>query len=49
MGLYLHPIHLAQNYPGLPSPDGYVNMLNQFLDWAMAQSNVWIVSYFGYT
>jgi len=42
-GLYTHPIHIA-NYPGVPSPNDTVAMLNQFLDWAQEQQNVWIVS-----
>jgi len=42
-GLYTHPIHIA-NYPGLASPNATVAMINEFLDWAQEQQNVWIVS-----
>ncbi|KAK0465966.1 uncharacterized protein EV420DRAFT_1617452 [Desarmillaria tabescens] len=43
-GLYTHPIHLAENYPGVASPTSTINMINEFLDWAQEQRNVWIVS-----
>jgi len=42
-GLYTHPIHLA-NYPGLPAPNDTIAMINEFIDWAQEQQNVWIVS-----
>ncbi|KAL7410239.1 hypothetical protein BDY24DRAFT_400595 [Mrakia frigida] len=43
-GLYTHPIHVATGYPGVKDPIAIINMINQFLDWAQAQPNVWIVS-----
>ncbi|CAL1694786.1 unnamed protein product [Somion occarium] len=43
-GLYTHPIHTAPNYPGVPPLNSTINMINQFLDWAQNQQNVWIVS-----
>ncbi|KAK0434839.1 hypothetical protein EV421DRAFT_1280099 [Armillaria borealis] len=43
-GLYTHPIHLARGYPGVPVPTSTINMINEFLDWAQEQQNVWIVS-----
>ncbi|CDZ97989.1 carbohydrate esterase family 4 protein [Phaffia rhodozyma] len=43
-GLYTHPIHLSTTYPGLSSPAALVSMINEFLDWAQEQENVWIVS-----
>ncbi|KAF7314348.1 Carbohydrate esterase family 4 protein [Mycena kentingensis (nom. inval.)] len=43
-GLYTHPIHLATTYPGLSAPKSTIAMINQFLDWAQVQQNVWIVS-----
>jgi hypothetical protein len=43
-GLYTHPIHVAANYPGVPSPTSTIKMINQFLDWAQGQKDVWIIS-----
>lgn len=48
-GMYSHPIHLATTYPGIPAAQiqPMVDMLNQFLDFAMTSSqfqNVWMVS-----
>jgi hypothetical protein len=44
IGLYTHPIHLSSTYPGVPSPNSTVQMINAFLDWAQNQQDVWIVS-----
>lgn len=44
IGLYTHPIHLSKSYPGSTVGDSTINMINQFLDWAQNQQNVWIVS-----
>jgi hypothetical protein len=38
-GLYTHPIHVASNYPGVPTPTSTINMINEFLDWAQKQDN----------
>jgi hypothetical protein len=38
-GLYTHPIHVAANYPGVPSPTSTIKMINQFLDWAQGQKD----------
>lgn len=43
-GLYTHPIHVATTYPGVPAPNSTIKMINQFLDWAQTQQDVWIVS-----
>jgi peptidoglycan/xylan/chitin deacetylase (PgdA/CDA1 family) len=43
-GLYTHPIHVATGYPGIPDPTATIAMINNFLDWAQQQPNVWIVS-----
>ncbi|KZT43850.1 hypothetical protein SISSUDRAFT_1039750 [Sistotremastrum suecicum HHB10207 ss-3] len=43
-GIYTHPIHLATNYPGVAAPTSTIKMINQFLDWAQEQQDVWIVS-----
>ncbi|KDQ15546.1 hypothetical protein BOTBODRAFT_31441 [Botryobasidium botryosum FD-172 SS1] len=43
-GIYTHPIHLATGYPGVADPTAMVAMVNEFLDWAQVQPNVWIVS-----
>lgn len=43
-GLYQHPIHLATGYPGVEDPIDERNMIVEFLDWAQAQQNVWIVT-----
>lgn len=43
-GLYTHPIHVATNYPGVNPPNSTIKMINQFLDWAQQQQNVWIIS-----
>ncbi|KAJ7242402.1 hypothetical protein B0H12DRAFT_1023761 [Mycena haematopus] len=44
IGLYTHPIHLSTTYPGVNPPQSTIDMINQFLDWAQMQPNVWIVS-----
>jgi peptidoglycan/xylan/chitin deacetylase (PgdA/CDA1 family) len=44
IGLYTHPIHLSTTYPGVNAPNSTIKMINQFLDWAQQQQNVWIVS-----
>ncbi|KAF5337749.1 hypothetical protein D9758_016037 [Tetrapyrgos nigripes] len=44
IGLYTHPIHLSKNYPGVNADEQMINMINNFLDWAQQQNNVWIVS-----
>lgn len=44
IGLYTHPIHLSTTYPGVNADQGMINMINEFLDWAQNQQNVWIVS-----
>ncbi|KAF8198263.1 hypothetical protein K438DRAFT_1967004 [Mycena galopus ATCC 62051] len=44
IGLYTHPIHLSTTYPGVDPPQSTIDMINQFLDWAQVQPNVWIVS-----
>ncbi|KAK7028430.1 family 4 carbohydrate esterase [Favolaschia claudopus] len=44
IGLYTHPIHLSTTYPGVNASKSTIDMVNQFLDWATAQQNVWIVS-----
>ncbi|KAJ6617434.1 hypothetical protein B0H10DRAFT_2033369 [Mycena sp. CBHHK59/15] len=44
IGLYTHPIHLSTTYPGVNPSNSTINMINQFLDWAQVQQNVWIVS-----
>ncbi|KAK7059713.1 family 4 carbohydrate esterase [Favolaschia claudopus] len=44
IGLYTHPIHLSTTYPGVNAPKSTIDMINQFLDWAQNQQNVWIVS-----
>jgi len=31
-------------YPGLKDPDNERRMINQFLDWAQQQQNVWIIT-----
>jgi hypothetical protein len=38
-GLYTHPIHLAADYPGVPTPTKTIAMINEFLDWAQTQKN----------
>lgn len=43
-GLYTHPIHIATGYPGLTDPTATIDMINDFVDWAQNQNNVWIVS-----
>ncbi|GAA5834205.1 hypothetical protein JCM5353_006950 [Sporobolomyces roseus] len=43
-GLYSHPIHLAVGYPGITDPIELRNMIQNFLDWAQAFPNVWLVS-----
>ena len=44
IGLYTHPIHVSLNFPGSTARNSTVRMINQFLDWAQNQQNVWIVS-----
>ncbi|KAK7063546.1 carbohydrate esterase family 4 protein [Favolaschia claudopus] len=44
IGLYTHPIHLSTTYPGVNPSNSTINMINQFLDWAQEQQDVWIVS-----
>ncbi|KAL5495118.1 hypothetical protein ACEPAI_580 [Sanghuangporus weigelae] len=44
IGLYTHPINLAKNYPGISVSQSTIDMINNFLDWAQQQQNVWIVS-----
>ncbi|ESK93243.1 chitin deacetylase-like isoform e [Moniliophthora roreri MCA 2997] len=44
IGLYTHPIHLSLTYPGISRPNNTIAMINNFLDWAQEQQNVWIVS-----
>ncbi|KAF8324048.1 hypothetical protein DL93DRAFT_2049050 [Clavulina sp. PMI_390] len=44
-GLYTHPIHIATGYPGVADPTATIAMINDFLDWAQQQTNVWIVSH----
>ncbi|KAJ7292587.1 hypothetical protein C8J57DRAFT_1490092 [Mycena rebaudengoi] len=44
IGLYTHPIHLSTTYPGVNAPPSTIKMINDFLDWAQVQQNVWIVS-----
>lgn len=43
-GLYTHPIHIATGYPGVADPTSTIAMINDFLDWAQQQANVWIVN-----
>ncbi|KAG9007781.1 hypothetical protein FRB94_001685 [Tulasnella sp. JGI-2019a] len=43
-GLYTHPIHVAPNVPGVLTPNSTIAMINQFLDWAQTQPNVWIIT-----
>ncbi|KAJ7656978.1 hypothetical protein DFH06DRAFT_466784 [Mycena polygramma] len=44
IGLYTHPIHLSTTYPGVNPSNSTINMINEFLDWAQEQQNVWIVN-----
>jgi len=44
IGLYTHPIHLSTTYPGVNPSLSTINMINQFIDWAQNQQDVWIVS-----
>ncbi|GAA5963160.1 hypothetical protein JCM21900_002935 [Sporobolomyces salmonicolor] len=43
-GIYSHPIHLAVGYPGITDPNNTRIAIQQFLDWATAMPNVWLVS-----
>jgi len=43
-GLYTHPIHISKSVPGSTVTDSTVGMINEFLDWAQQQPNVWIVT-----
>lgn len=43
-GLYTHPIHIATGYPGVADPTSTIAMINDFVDWAQQQDNVWIVN-----
>ncbi|KAL1917517.1 uncharacterized protein VTP21DRAFT_3910 [Calcarisporiella thermophila] len=42
-GIYVHPLHLTPNM-GPRDPTQFMNALTQFLDWAMAQPDVWMVN-----
>ncbi|KAF7363099.1 hypothetical protein MVEN_00662300 [Mycena venus] len=44
IGLYTHPIHLSPTYPGVNPSNSTINMINEFIDWAQVQQDVWIVS-----
>ncbi|KAJ6457260.1 hypothetical protein C8R45DRAFT_844293 [Mycena sanguinolenta] len=44
IGLYTHPVHLSTTYPGVDPSNSTINMINEFLDWAQEQQDVWIVS-----
>ncbi|KAF5313065.1 hypothetical protein D9619_002538 [Psilocybe cf. subviscida] len=44
IGLYTHPIHLSTTYPGVNPSQSTIAMINNFLDWAQQQQDVWIVS-----
>ncbi|RPD64578.1 hypothetical protein L227DRAFT_260922 [Lentinus tigrinus ALCF2SS1-6] len=44
-GLYTHPIHVSLSVPGSTASNSTIAMINQFLDWAQQQQNVWIVSH----
>ncbi|KAF7340971.1 hypothetical protein MSAN_02082500 [Mycena sanguinolenta] len=44
IGLYTHPVHLSTTYPGVNPSNSTINMINEFLDWAQEQQDVWIVS-----
>ncbi|KAN0134880.1 carbohydrate esterase [Lactarius tabidus] len=44
IGLYTHPIHTANTYPGVVVSNSTIEMINTFLDWAQEQQDVWIVS-----
>ncbi|KAJ7858592.1 hypothetical protein B0H13DRAFT_2075928 [Mycena leptocephala] len=44
IGLYTHPIHLSTTYPGVNPSNSTINMINEFIDWAQVQQDVWIVS-----
>jgi peptidoglycan/xylan/chitin deacetylase (PgdA/CDA1 family) len=44
IGLYTHPIHVSLSVPGSTADKAMVAMINEFLDWAQEQQNVWIVS-----
>jgi hypothetical protein len=44
IGLYTHPIHLSTTYPGVNPSKSTIAMINNFLDWAQQQQDVWIVS-----
>ncbi|KAJ7292585.1 hypothetical protein C8J57DRAFT_1831 [Mycena rebaudengoi] len=44
IGLYTHPIHLSLTYTGVNASPATIKMINDFLDWAQMQPNVWIVS-----
>ncbi|KAJ7052258.1 hypothetical protein C8F01DRAFT_1033457 [Mycena amicta] len=43
-GLYTHPAHLSKTDPGVNPSNSTIGMINDFLDWAQEQPNVWIVS-----
>ncbi|CAG8560891.1 7182_t:CDS:2, partial [Acaulospora morrowiae] len=42
-GLYIHPVQLTA-IAGRPDPAPRIKMLQDFLDWAIAQPNVWFVT-----
>ncbi|EMD32610.1 hypothetical protein CERSUDRAFT_118648 [Gelatoporia subvermispora B] len=43
-GLYTHPIHVSTTYPGSTASQSTIDMINEFIDWAQEQPNVWIVN-----
>jgi hypothetical protein len=43
IGIYLHPVQLSE-IPGRPDPTPSIKMLKEFLDWALAQPNVWFIT-----
>jgi len=43
-GLYTHPIHVAPDVPGVETPNSTIVMINDFIDWAQLQQNVWIIT-----
>ncbi|RIA97714.1 hypothetical protein C1645_751818 [Glomus cerebriforme] len=48
-GIYVHPAHLYQIpgtplAPNTPDPDASLKMLEEFLDWALAQPDTWVVT-----
>lgn len=43
-GLYLHPVQLASDIPGRPDPKPSIQMIEDFLDWALKQPDTWFVT-----